>query len=132
MDNLEKTYNEMVGITLINLYSLAEESGAVNFCDFAPYDEEHLYLLHVAMASYSIHHCPIRFNLPRRKRKQIAKMFAYPAVIDWRNRAKKERCFDPNELLDFMRPVAMEKTQDPLFWFGDIYREFYRKEEDNA
>ena len=129
---LEQAYNEMVGISIVNIFSLSDEFGSVNFGKFDIDDIEHQYLLYIAMTSYSIHKHPIGFDLPRWERKAIAKKFGYPEIIDWKTRAKKKHCFNTNEVLNYMRPVGAEMTGDECFYFGDIYNEFYRKEEENA
>lgn len=131
MSKLEQNYNEIVGITLVNLWTLSDEKEAINFANFDPTNEEHLYVLHVAINSSTIINKPIRFNLPRHTRKAIATQTACER-IDWKKRAKNRDAFDTNEVLEFMRPAAKNITQNENFSFADIYHEFYEREEKNA
>jgi hypothetical protein len=131
MNNLDTAYDTLVGISLVNLYTLSKDSQSINFGNFDINNEEHLYLLKVAITSYSVLQKSIRFNLPYWKRRKIAKMLDYPEVVEWKKRAKKFECFNTSEVLDFMRPAGALETGDELFMFSDIYHRYYEKSEKN-
>ena len=123
----QKQYDEIVGITLVNLYSLAHDKEALVFKNFDPRDEEHLYVLAVAINSLSIIGKPIRFNTSWYKRNKLAYNYKTDK-IDWKKRDKGG--FDAQELLDFMRPTAQKITGDEWFMFGDIYSAYYERKND--
>ena len=132
MENKEKAYNEIVGLALVNFYSLSRDKEYIGLDRFDICDEEHLFFLAVALTSYGIHQHPVRVNCSRRDRKKLAKMFGNTEIFHWTKRAKRKESTNINDMADFMRPVAAEITQDEIFTFGDIYHEFYERKEDNA
>ena len=123
----QKQYDEIVGITLVNLYSLSQNKEALVFKNFDPTDEEHLYVLAVAVNSLSIIGKPIRFNAPWYKRNKVAAAYKTDKV-EWVKRGKGG--FDVQEMLDFMRPTAQKITGDEWFMFGDIYSAYYERKND--
>lgn len=129
MEELQKIYDAIVGVTMVNIYTLSKDKEAINFNNFDIDNEEHLYLLSVAMISNGIIGKPIRFNLPIWKRKRIAKMFGNPTSIQWKKRAKKNESFDTSDVLDFIRQYAVIESGDELFMFDEIYQCYYKKEQ---
>ena len=125
--NTQKQYDEIVGITLVNLYSLAQDKEALVFKNFNPFDEEHLYVLAVAVNSLSIIGKPIRFNAPWYKRNHIAAIYNTDKV-EWQKRGKGG--VDVEEMLNFMRPAAHNITGDKWFMFSDIYSAYYERKND--
>ena len=97
---LEQQYNDIVGKTMINLFTM----------------------------SSGVFSKDIRFDMPRLARKKIAKEYSC-VKIDWKNRAKKDKCIKVEKLLDFMRPYCEETTGQKPFDFGAIYTEFYEGRE---
>lgn len=130
MKTLEQNYNEIVGITLVNLWTLSKEEDTINFTNLDYKNEEHRYLLHVAMTSYGVINKPIRLNLPIWKRKKIAKLTGCEK-IEWKKKAKKANSINVAEVLEFMHPVGVELTGDKNFSFADIYHEFYERKGEN-
>ena len=125
----QKQYDEIVGITLVNLYSLSKNQEAVVFKNFDPYDEEHLYVLSTAVAALSILSKPIRFNAMPIKRYKFASIIKHPKV-EWKKRGKGG--IDVDELLEFMRPTAQKITGDEWFMFSDIYSEYYERKNNDT
>jgi hypothetical protein len=121
---MEQNYNDIVGKTMINLFTISSDKDGIFFDKIDIKNKEHLYALYVAMMSSGVFSKGIRFNMPRRARKKIAKTFNC-ATIEWKKRAKKKDCVVVDELLDFMRPYCEEKTGIKPFDFGAIYTEFY-------
>ena len=127
---LPKAYNELVGITLTNLYTLSKNKETLSLGKFDINDPEHLYMMSVAIGSTSIINKEVRVDAGYFDRKKLYKM--YPCdKFNWKKRAKKKECFNTNDVLDFMRPAGVELTKDELFWFGDIYDTFYKTKEEN-
>ena len=125
---LTKAYNELVGITLTNLYTLSKNKKTLSLGKFDINDPEHLYMMSVAVGSASIIDKEIRVDAGFFDRKKLYKM--YPCEkFNWKKRAKKKECFNTNEVLDFMRPAAVELTDNEMFWFGEIYEEFYERKD---
>ena len=123
-----KAYNELVGITLTNLYTLSKDKQTLSLGKFDIEDPEHLYMMGVAVGSASIIGKEIRVDAGYFDRKKLYKM--YPCgKFNWKKRAKKKECFDTNEVLDFMRPAGVDLTDDEIFCFGDIYRVFYERKD---
>lgn len=119
-----KQYDEIVGITLVNLYSLSKNNEAVVFKNFNPYDEEHLYVLSTAVVALSVLNKPIRFNAMPIKRYKFASIIKHPK-IEWKKRGKGG--IDVKELLEFMRPAAQKIAGDEWFMFSDIYSAYYER-----
>lgn len=125
--SLQRQYDEIVGITLVSLWSLASESETINFGkEFDEKNEEHLYLLSVATTAYGVINKPIRFNLPIWKRKKLSKMMITNKV-EWKKRAKKNDTINPNDVLSSIRGTAKEITGNPDFSYADIYHEYYER-----
>lgn len=123
-----KAYNQLVGITLTNLYTLSKDKQTLSLGKFDINDLEHLYMMSVAVGSASIIDKEIRVDAGYFVRKKLYKM--YPCEkFNWKKRAKKKECFNTNEVLDFMRPVGEDLTGDDIFYFGDIYHAFYERED---
>lgn len=123
-----KAYNELVGITLTNLYTLSKDKQTLSLGRFDIEDPEHLYMMSVAVGSASIIGKEIRVDAGYFDRKKLYKM--YPCEkFNWKKRAKKKECFNTNEVLDFMRPAGVDLTDDEIFYFGDIYRAFYERKD---
>lgn len=125
---LIKAYNELVGITLTNLYTLSKDKNTLSLGKFDINDPEHLYMMSVAVGSASIINKEIRVDAGYFDRKKLYKM--YPCEkFNWKKRAKKKECFNTNEVLDFMRPAGVDLTGDDIFYFGDIYHTFYERKD---
>ena len=123
-----KAYNELVGITLTNLYTLSKNKQTLSLGKFDIEDPEHLYMMSVAVGSASIIDKEIRVDTGYFDRKKLYKM--YPCdKFNWKKRAKKKECFNTNEVLDFMRPAGVDLTDNEMFWFGEIYEEFYERKD---
>ena len=123
-----KAYNELVGITLTNLYTLSKDKQTLSLGKFDIEDPEHLYMMSVAIGSASIIGKEIRVDAGYFDRKKLYKM--YPCEkFNWKKRAKKKECFNTNEVLDFMRPAGVDLTGDDIFYFGDIYHTFYERKD---
>lgn len=129
---LEQAYNEMVGIALINLHTLSKNTDAIYFGKFDITDEEHLFLLNVAVLSYPVLNKTIYIRASRGDRKAIAKMFDNCEIIKWQRKAPKNECFDTDEVISFMRPACAEMIEDEYFSFADVYHEFYERKQENA
>lgn len=121
---LEVQYNDIVGKTMINLFTMASANDGIYFDKIDINNKEHLYLLYVAMMSSGVFSKDIRFDMPRFARKKIAKKYSC-VKIDWKKRAKKNKCIKVEKLLDFMRPYCEEATGQVPFDFGAIYTAFY-------
>lgn len=125
---LMKAYNELVGITLTNLYTLSKDKNTLSLGKFDINDPEHLYMMSVAIGSASIIDKEIRVDAGYFDRKKLYKM--YPCdKFNWKKRARKKECFNTNEVLNFMRQAAVELTDNEIFWFGEIYEEFYKRKD---
>ena len=123
-----KAYNELVGITLTNLYTLSKDKQTLSLGKFDIEDPEHLYMMSVAVGSASIINKEIRVDAGYFDRKKLYQM--YPCEkFNWKKRAKKKECFNTNEVLDFMRPAAIDLIDDEMFYFGDIYHTFYERKD---
>ena len=111
---LTKAYNELVGITLTNLYTLSKDKKTLSLGKFDINAPEHLYMMSVAVGSASIINKEIRVDA---------------GYFDRKKRAKKKECFNTNEVLDFMRQAGVDLTGDEIFYFGDIYHTFYERKD---
>lgn len=123
-----KLYDEIINITLINIYSLSKEKEQIILSEINRKNQDHLYLLRVALIAKDL------FNFPLK----LKGGFWNWLCLNWRMRklsrhvsmAKDfENAIDVNKILDFMKAALSEQVGED-FKFANIYNAYYRKELD--
>ena len=123
-NDLRVKYDSICYKTFLNVRYLTEGADCIVLKNFDYNDDEHQFVLAVVVACSSIlgnRDLAIDINLFQRK--LIAKK--YPTIGKIKKVTDKEnKVVDVPELLDFMRPSAMELCGE-YFTFDDIYNEYY-------
>ena len=120
-----RAYDGLVGLTIINIYSLTKDTGVIRLKNFDKTNKEHLYFLRVALMAREVCNFPLEicsswWNFQKLNWK-VKKSF-YPII-----RAKiDENAIDVQEALDFMRQDGINRL-GPTFNFGEIYSEYYER-----
>ena len=119
-----REYDGLIGVTMLNIYSLSKRSGVIRLYNFNRKDKEHLYFLHVALIARSVYQMPIEvyaswwdvFCINMKIHKGFNKI---TRITDER----LEGICVP-EILDFMRADGIERLGKD-FSFGEIYKAYY-------
>lgn len=126
MNELFNRYDEIINITMVNLYTLCKDSGKIILYGLDRKNKDHLFILRVALLAKDIYNFPLELNVD----------FWDWIVLNWKMRKLSRRVPRytgdyPNvsviEMIGFMyRPIREYVGAD--FKFEDIYNQFYRKE----
>lgn len=121
-----REYDGLVGLTMLNIYSLSKEKGIIRLQRFDRKRKDHLFVLRVALMARDIYQFPIevdaidewwgRFCLNRKLRKhfdKVSKAPDYSADGVW-----------VTKLLEFMKPDGVARLGEN-FSFADIYDAYY-------
>lgn len=119
-----KEYDGLIGLTLVNLFTLSKDCGAIRLDKFDRKNKEHLFFLRVALIARDVYQVPIemsgsrweilRLNWKIRKNfKKVKRVSSFYAGN-----------FDVSAVLDFMRPDAIKRIGTD-FSFADIYDAYY-------
>lgn len=119
-----REYDGLVGLTLLNLYSMSRELSVIRLFGFNPKNKEHIYILRIALMARDIYHFPIEVELSGWK------LFK----LNWKLRKgfgrihkirRGEYCgIWVDKMLDFMRPDGIQRLGED-FSFADIYEAYY-------
>lgn len=119
-------YDEIINITMVNLYTLCKDEGKIVLSQFNRKNKDHLFILRVAMLAKDI------FNMPL----EVEVDFWDKLVLNWNARKISRRirrwneegkAIYVNEMIDFMyKPIR--EYMGYTFRFGDIYDQFYAGE----
>lgn len=132
-NDLFREYDGLVGLTMLNIYTLSKEKEVIRLYHFDRKNREHLYLLRVALMVRDVYQFPIEvesskwdiFCLNWKLRKGFNKVKRYEPIIgeneEWLYQ-KGGICVP--EILDFMRPDGKQRIGDG-FTFADIYAQYY-------
>ena len=125
-EELYKLYDEIVNITLVNIYTMSKEKGEIILGHIDRKNKEHLYFLRVALIAKDL------FNFPLK----IKTNFWNWLCLNWRLRKLSRRvpmadefenAIDADKILDFMKNALHEQLGEE-FKFADIYDTYYGKE----
>lgn len=128
LNEMEKKYNEICGLTFTNIYSLSKNCDTIAFWNVDINNPEHLYVLSVAVGlagaiekTVTIH--ASKFSIWRLNRKLGLKKECRIKQISIRDTMWG---IQPQMLNDDLREIAKEKCGEN-FTFSDIYHEFYER-----
>ena len=128
LSDLEKKYDEICGMTMVNIYTLSKNCDTIPFWRVDIKNPEHLYVLNVAIglagaSNKKVTVCGTRLEIWKLNRILGLKK-------EWRIQQMNVRdtmyAIQPQRLNDDIRSEA-KKLCGPLFTFCDIYREFYER-----
>lgn len=122
-EELFDKYDEIINITMVNLYTLTKEKGEIIISDFDRKNRDHLFVIRVALMAKDIYGFPLKMRCS----------FWNWIVLNWKMR--KLSRFIPRDnrtlpvvnvekLLEFMYPPIKEYMGES-FEFKHIYNQFY-------
>ena len=126
----QKTFDEICGVALINIYSLAKNTERICISPFDHKNKEHLFLVNLAKGVSAIMSKPVALDASRFRIRQMNKGIIAECKYEKMTRAEQKTAINPIVLLDFMREWASEALGVSNFNFGEIYDAFYSKKED--
>ena len=117
-------YDEIINITMVNLYTLTKEKGTIIISDFDRKNKDHLFVIRVALMAKDVYGFPLKMHCG----------FWDWIILNWKMR--KLSCFIPRDnaslpvvniskLLEFMYPPIKEYMGEK-FKFEHIYNQFYK------
>lgn len=119
-----REYDGLVGLTMLNLYSMSKELEVIRLFNFNPKNKEHLYVLRVALMARDIYQFPIEVELSGwalfKLNWKLRKGFNRVHKI----RRGEYRGIWTDKMLDFMRPDGLQRLGED-FSFADIYEAYY-------
>ena len=119
-----REYDGLIGLTLLNLYSMSKELKTIRLFYFHPENKEHLFVLRVALIARDLYGFPVEVELSWFKTMllnwKIRKGFSKVKRIK-----KNEYCgIWVSKFLEFMRPDGVQRLGKD-FSFADIYETYY-------
>jgi hypothetical protein len=129
MENcLLTNYDSICYATFINIKTMASHSDKIAFINFNAKNKEHLFVLSVTMACWSIlGEKLVTVDESRYRLKKLNKKYKNIGSIN-KTAKDEQNSIDVVELLNFMRKPAMTLCGDD-FNFGDIYDTYYNRKE---
>ena len=116
-------YDEIINITMVNIYTLTKEKGTIIISDFNRKNRDHLFIIRVALMAKDVYGFPLKMRCG----------FWDWIILNWKMR--KLSRFIPRDnvslpvvnitkLLEFMYPPIKEYMGES-FKFEHIYNQFY-------
>lgn len=128
-----REYDGLIGLTMLNLFSISKERKAIRLYHFDKKNKEHLYILRVALMARDIYNFPIEvegswwniFYLNWKIKKGFDKVKRYkPIINDTKEELYAKGGIPVPELLELMRPDGIKRLGEN-FTFADIYHQYY-------
>jgi hypothetical protein len=122
-NDLFREYDGLVGLTMLNLYTLSKDREKIRLINFNRKNPEHLYLLRVALMARDVYNKPV----------EVAGSWWDIFCLNWKIRKGFEKIkrdewgvfgIDTQEVLDFMRQDGINRLGES-FTFADIYHQYY-------
>lgn len=124
VQELLDNYDEIINITMVNLYTLTKEKGSIIISDFNRKNRDHLFVIRVALMAKDVYGFPLKMRCG----------FWDWIILNWKMR--KLSRFIPRDnvslpvvnipkLLEFMYPPIKEYMGEN-FKFEHIYNQFYK------
>jgi hypothetical protein len=121
-----RVYDEICGAAFVNLFTLAKDSNPIVLCNFDPANEEHLFVLGVAKGLAGTLGKKIGLDVNRFQLWKLNRGIDKECRMVRVKEQDAELPIDPDELLSFMRPKAVEACGND-FTFADIYNQYYNR-----
>ena len=119
-------YDEIINITMVNLYTLTKEKGEIILSDFDRKNKDHLFVIRVALMAKDVYGFPLKTRCS----------FWNWIILNWKMRKLSRRVprhLEPgptvnvSELIEFMYGPIREYMGEN-FEFNHIYNAFYKGE----
>jgi hypothetical protein len=121
-----RVYDEICGAAFVNLFTLAKDSDPIVLCNFDPANEEHLFVLGVAKGLAGTLGKKIGLDVNRFQLWKLNRGIDKECRMVRVKEQDAELPINPDELLSFMRPKAVEACGND-FTFADIYNQYYNR-----
>ena len=124
----EKKYDEICGMTMVNIYSLSKNCDNIPFWCVDINNPEHLYVLNVALGLGSAYGKDVVVSGSKFMIWKLNRIMGLKKGSRIKQMNGRDACYaiQPQRLNDDIRNTAKELC-GPLFTFCDIYREFYER-----
>lgn len=127
-EDVKVKYDSICYKTFLNVRYLTEGADCIVLKNFDYSNQEHQFVLAVIIACSSIlGNRGLAIDTNVFYRKLIAKRYPTIGKIE-KVTGKEEKAVNVPDLLDFMRPSAIELCGES-FTFGDIYKEYYNRKD---
>lgn len=117
---MEKEYNELCNVSLINLYTLSKEKEEINLTNFDFKDKKHLYLLSIAKILNSLYNYPIYIQ------SNLFDYLKYKIKHRKENIKYKKKILNDFNIDDFLDYITTQRKIDKDIWIK-IYDEFFKE-----
>ena len=124
-DKLRK-YDEICGAAFVNLFTLSKDSDTIAFRGFNPKNKEHLFVLGVAKGLAGSLGKKVALDVSKFQLWKLNRGIDKDCRLISVNGKETIYSVDPEELLAFMRPKAVEACGEN-FTFADIYNQYYNR-----
>ena len=124
-DKLRK-YDEICGAAFVNLFTLSKNSDTIAFREFNPKNKEHLFVLGVAKSLAGSSGKKVALDVNKFQLWKLNRGIDKDCRLILVDGKEAIYSIDPDELLAFMRPKAVEACGED-FTFADIYNEYYNR-----
>lgn len=123
-EELFNRYDEIINITMVNLYTLCKEDRTIVISNFNRKNKDHLFVLRVALMAKDIYNFPLELKCD----------FWNWLILNWKMRklsrriprhTKQSNSVNVSQLLEFMYPPVREYMGED-FKFEHIYKQFYK------
>ena len=127
-NELFREYDGLIGLTMLNLWTMSKDHGVIRLYNFNRKNTEHLYILRVALMARALYDLPVEvegsgwdiFRLNWKIRKGFDKIKRYKLKVG----ENDSKGVNVPMLLDFMRKDGIDRCGDS-FSFADIYNCYY-------
>lgn len=125
-EELFNKYDEIINITMVNLYTLSKDKGEIILSDIDRNNKDHLFILRVALMAKDIYNFPLKLRTN----------FWNWLILNWRMRKLSRRVPRQKEVISAVNvPGLLEFMYEPIqsymgenFKFEHIYNQFYKGE----
>lgn len=124
-DKLRK-YDEICGAAFVNLFTLSKDSDTIAFRGFNPKNKEHLFILGVARGLAGSFGKKVALDVNKFQLWKLNRGIDKDCRLILIDEKEAIYSIDPEELLAFMRPKAVEACGED-FTFADIYNAYYNR-----
>lgn len=121
-----RIYDEICYAAFVNLFTLSKNSDTIALCCFNPKNEEHLFVLGVAKGLAGTNGKKVVLDVSRFQLWKLNRGIDKDCRLGRMSEKETDCGINPDELLDFMRPKAIEACGED-FTFADIYKQFYAR-----
>jgi hypothetical protein len=127
-DKLRK-YDEICGAAFVNLFTLSKDSDTIAFRGFNPKNKEHLFVLGVARGLAGSLGKKVALDVNKFQLWKLNRGIDKDCRLILIDGKEAIYSIDPEELLAFMRPKAVEACGED-FTFADIYNAYYNRKKE--